>query len=136
MPPRTPPKKAKALYQEALNRDVHLAFRLPEEIADPFDAPEFYEEGHVATVTNGDIRYTIWRLGYPIYAHCELILSTAEEFRENFADGVSPGDADFSFWKSNGFFEVFRGDPGGEGDVFFSLHDSVIHACDQALRED
>lgn len=132
MPSRIAPKKAQRLYQEALNRDVYLSFRLPEEVTDPFDLPEFYEEGEVAVVSKGDVRLSIWRLGNPLLIRGNRTITRGEIFREEFPSGIIPPEDDV-LWDGNAWFEIFDGDPGGEGELFLSLEAAVVWACETVL---
>lgn len=132
MPNRIAPKKAQRLYQEALNRDVYLSFRLPEEVADPFDLPEFYDDGEVAVISKGPERLSVWRLGNPSLIRGSNLIHKGERFREEFPSGLIP-DEDDVLWDGNAWFEVFEGDPTTEGEIFLSLDAAIVWACETVL---
>jgi hypothetical protein len=82
---------------------------------DGFEFPEFFENGPIATVTNGDKTIEIHRDGQALVFHDKLeafgdveVLRTPEEFREAFPDGKLPeGRIE---WRMNAWFDLYDGD--------------------------
>ena len=80
-----------------------------------FDAPEFFENGPIATVTDGEKTIEIHRDGQALAFHYKLeafgdveVLRTPEEFREAFPDWKLPeGRIE---WRMNAWFDLYDGD--------------------------
>lgn len=129
MPPRIAPKKAKTFYTQALDYDVHLSFDVPEDVVDPFDAPEFYPPGLIATITKNDAVLTIHRKGDIALTSGDYIISSHQEFRENFPDG-EVGDSDAYEWTQTGWFEIHNQQTGEKDAVLHSLSAAIAYAIE------
>lgn len=100
---------------------------------DGFEAPEFFENGPIATVTDGEKTIEIHRDGQALAFHDKLeafgdveVLRTPEEFREAFPDGKLPeGRIE---WRMNAWFDLYDGDGNHLDVVGFEWTDMIESA--------
>lgn len=111
MPTKAASKKLKRAYRKALDLDIDVSFNDPDVVIDPFDAPEFYEPGLVATISSShDSRILrIYRRESARLALDNKILNFPDEFREEFPDGELPeDDGDKTIWFETPWFELLE----------------------------
>ena len=100
------------------------------QILNEFDSPEFFENGVIISVTDGEKTIEIHRDGQALAFHDKdeafsdvEVLRTPEDFREAFPNGEIPEDR--IEWRMNAWFDLYDGEGNHLDVVGFELRDMI-----------
>jgi len=100
------------------------------QILNEFDSPEFFENGVIISVTDGEKTIEIHRDGQALAFHDKdeafsdvEVLRTSEDFREAFPNREIPEDR--IEWRMNAWFDLYDGDGNHLDVVGFELRDMI-----------
>lgn len=95
-----------------------------------FNYPEFYKNGPIVVVSNGDKTVEIHRDGQALAFYAQdgdfrnvAVLRTPEEFRRRFPDGVIPDD--LIEFRLNAWYDLYDGNGNHLDVVGFELDDMI-----------
>lgn len=100
------------------------------QILNEFDSPEFFDNGVIISVTDGEKTIEIHRDGQALAFHDKdeafsdvEVLRTPEDFREAFPNSEIPEDR--IEWRMNAWFDLYDGDGNHLDVVGFELRDMI-----------
>lgn len=126
-----------APYEEIVRLLVRTEVHVSHE--PPFDAPEFYPEGVMATIRGPRGSFEVVNEGRRDVTHRGETLRSWTSFRAAFPRGRLPeeGETEETVWHNNGWFNILSlDDPAAEGEVTYDLFSALAEALRLALEGD